>query len=116
MEFDTTKQNKALQRAESMADEFDPQESAEFIKKHTDAKWYDDFMLLYSMVTDKGFDIDTKTYLAIAGALAYVVLPIDIIPDFIPGVGWIDDIFVIGFVMKSISEEIERYRAYTQEI
>ena len=52
--------------------------------------------------------------IAIAGALAYVVLPIDIIPDFIPGVGFIDDIFVVGIVMKSISDEIERYKSYTQ--
>lgn len=49
--------------------------------------------------------IGTGSYLAIAGALAYVVLPIDVIPDFIPGVGFLDDVFVIGMVMKSISDE-----------
>lgn len=48
----------------------------------------------------------------IAGALAYVVLPIDIIPDFIPWVGFIDDIFVVGFVMKSIDDDIQRYKAF----
>jgi uncharacterized membrane protein YkvA (DUF1232 family) len=66
------------------------------------------------MVTSKEFKISKTAYIAIAGALAYVVLPIDIIPDFIPGVGFIDDIFVVGIVMKSISDEIERYKSYTQ--
>ena len=37
---------------------------------------------------------------------------IEVIPDFIPGVGFVDDVFVIGMVMKSISEEIVRYKAF----
>ena len=114
MNFDQEKQKKALQKAETMADEFDPEEAEQFARKHRGAKWYDDFVLLYAMVTDKKFKINKTAYIAIAGALAYVVLPIDVIPDFIPGVGFIDDIFVISIVMKSISDEIERYKSYTQ--
>ncbi len=116
MEFDQTKQNKALQKAESMANDFDPEEAEQFAQKHQGAKWYDDFVLLYDMVTSKEFKISKTAYIAIAGALAYVVLPIDVIPDFIPGVGFIDDIFVVGIVMKSISDEIERYKSYTQVV
>ena len=116
MNFDQDKQKKALQKAESMADEFDPEEAEQFAQKHRGAKWYDDFVLLYTMVTDKKFKINKTAYIAIAGALAYLVLPTDIIPDFIPGVGFIDDIFVISIVMKSISDEIERYKAYTVEV
>ena len=68
------------------------------------------------LTTDKHFSIDNGTYLAIAGALAYVVFPIDIIPDFILGVGYIDDVFVVGMVMKSISDEIERYKTYRRGV
>lgn len=34
-------------------------------------------------------------------AIVYIISPIDFIPDFIPIVGWIDDIFVglIGIIM-----------------
>ncbi len=116
MEFDDEKKHKALIKAEALSENFDPKEADEFAQKHKDAKWYDDFVLLYDMVTNKDFVIDKKTYIAIAGALAYVVLPIDIIPDFIPGVGFVDDIFVVGIVMKSISDEIERYKSYTQVV
>ena len=116
MEFDDEKKHKALIKAEALSEDFDPKEADEFAQKHKGAKWYDDFVLLYDMVTDKDFVLDKKTYIAIAGALAYVVLPIDIIPDFIPGVGFVDDIFVVGIVMKSISDEIERFKTYKVEV
>lgn len=112
MQLDKEKQKKALIKAENLAGEFDPKEAKEFARKHQGAVWYSNFKLLYDMVTDKNFKISQKTYLMIAGALAYVVLPIDIIPDFIPWVGFIDDIFVVGFVMKSIDDDIQRYKAF----
>jgi len=115
MQFDDDKKDKALIQAESIAEEFDANEAKDFAQKHKGAKWYDDFILLFQMVTDKEFNIDKTAYIAIAGALAYVVLPIDVIPDFIPGVGFVDDMFVIGIVMKSISDEIERYKGFRCE-
>jgi uncharacterized membrane protein YkvA (DUF1232 family) len=64
------------------------------------------------MMTDPGYRLETRTKLVIAGALAYVVLPLDVIPDFLPMVGWIDDAFVLGYTINSIAKEIERFRAY----
>ena len=113
MEFN---KDKALNQAQELAVDFNPEEAENFSKKHTDKKWYSDFILLYEMVTDSNFILDTSVYIAIAGALAYVVFPIDIIPDFIPGIGFIDDVFVVGMVMKSISDEIERFKAYKGEV
>ena len=115
MNFDEEKKNKALIKAEEMADEFDAEEAEEFAQKHKAAKWYEDFILLFKMVTDKDFKISAAAYLAIAGALAYVVLPIDVIPDFIPGVGFLDDMFVMGMVTKSIADEIESYKVFLHE-
>ncbi len=110
MKFNT---NKAASQASECAKDFDPGTAKNFAQEHTDKKWYEDFMLLYDMVTDKHFTLSMNVYLSIAGALAYVVLPFDVIPDFIPGVGFIDDIFVIGMVMKSLSDEIERFKVHT---
>ncbi len=45
---------------------------------------------------------------AIAGII-YFVNPFDIVPDFIPGAGYLDDATVIGFVIKSIRREIKQF-------
>ena len=34
----------------------------------------------------------------ILAALLYIVSPVDVVPDFIPGFGWLDDLVVLGVV------------------
>lgn len=54
----------------------------------------------------------TKDKVIIAGALGYFILPIDIIPDMIPVLGFTDDLTAIGLAFKAVSsnvtEDIER--------
>ena len=47
-------------------------------------------------------DKDTPKYVkaVIAGALGYLVLPIDIVPDTIPVLGWVDDVAVLGLAFR----------------
>ena len=40
--------------------------------------------------------LSLRKYLAILASLAYVISPVDLVPDFVPGLGWLDDLFVIG--------------------
>ncbi|UCC68863.1 MAG: DUF1232 domain-containing protein [Armatimonadota bacterium] len=39
---------------------------------------------------------------ALAGLAAYLACPIDIIPDWIPGAGYLDDVLLIGFVASYV--------------
>ncbi len=64
------------------------------------------------MITTADYSISNKTKLIIAGTLAYVVLPIDVIPDFILVVGWLDDAFVLGLAMTTLNEEIEKFKIF----
>jgi uncharacterized membrane protein YkvA (DUF1232 family) len=110
--LDESQRHKALILRDELAKSFDEEQAETFIEKNEGRSWYRDFMLLYQMFKDKAYTLDTKTKLTIAGALAYVILPVDIIPDFLPIVGWLDDAFVLGFTINSLSEEIQRYKAF----
>ncbi len=114
--LDESKKQKALQMAKSLADTFHPTKAKEFIQKHQNAQWYKDALLLYEMITDKEYTISKELYLAIAGALAYAVMPMDVIPDFILGLGFLDDAFVISFVIKKFADEIAKYKASKEEL
>ncbi len=115
MSLDKEKEQQAIELSKKLAEQFDPDETEEFLEYHKNEKWYDDFLLLFKMITDKDFKMETSTKLLIAGALAYLVFPIDIIPDFIPIVGFLDDIFVLNFVKNAIAAEIERYKEFKGE-
>lgn len=38
----------------------------------------------------------------ILGCLLYVLSPIDLVPDFIPGIGQLDDLGAIAFTVRSL--------------
>ena len=77
---------------------------------------WDDIKDMWNMLVDYYEGNYTEapwgTIAAIVVALLYFVSPIDLIPDFIPVAGYIDDAFVITFAMKFIKDDIERYREW----
>ncbi|MBA3557880.1 MAG: DUF1232 domain-containing protein [Gemmatimonadaceae bacterium] len=40
--------------------------------------------------------------LLVAGAIAYIVMPIDFIPDFVPFIGQVDDIYLLVFSLQRL--------------
>ena len=111
-DINETQKSKALKLTESLADDFSEEEAESFASSHQDKSWYADFMLLLNMVMDSDYTISTRTKLLIGGTLAYVILPIDIIPDLLPIVGWLDDAFVLGYTMNALAEEIAEYKIF----
>lgn len=57
-------------------------------------------------------NISKKAVVKILFAFCYLFFFIDVIPDFIPFVGWIDDIIVLTWVVSSLQEEIESFRRW----
>ena len=56
--------------------------------------------LLYGLVTDNRVNAVDK--LVVAGAIAYILLPVDIIPDFVPFLGEVDDVFLLILALQRL--------------
>lgn len=56
--------------------------------------------LLYGLMTDPRVAPVDK--LLVGGAIAYVVIPMDILPDFIPVIGEVDDVFVLMLALRRL--------------
>lgn len=79
----------------------------EGMEKGPIAKIWNKVQALYSFIKDPEAPWTTK---AIAvGALLYLVSPIDAIPDFIPVVGLLDDVGVIGLAVNTLNSELDKY-------
>jgi uncharacterized membrane protein YkvA (DUF1232 family) len=53
--------------------------------------------------------------LALAGlGLFYLLSPLDVLPDFIPG-GFADDAAVVGFIIKKVRSELVKFEAWERE-
>ncbi len=50
-----------------------------------------------------------STALAAAFALLYVLNPFDLMPDFIPGIGYLDDMSMVALVIGSIRRDVAAY-------
>lgn len=57
-------------------------------------------------------DIEVKNLLIIIASLVYFLSPIDIVPDFIPLLGFTDDIALLTFVFRSLGDEIEKFEIW----
>ncbi|MDP9268343.1 MAG: YkvA family protein [Acidobacteriota bacterium] len=53
-----------------------------------------------------------KTIIMVLAAVIYFVDPFDLIPDVIPILGYIDDAAVLGLVMASIRDDLERFQEW----
>lgn len=62
--------------------------------------------LLYGLITDSRVNAVDKV--VVAGAIAYILLPMDIIPDFVPFLGEVDDVFLLILALQRLIENAGR--------
>jgi len=72
---------------------------------------------LYALFKDsvKGdYKLHPANVAMIGGGLLYFILPADLIPDFIPLVGYLDDLAVLTTITNSLKGEISAYRNWKE--
>ncbi|UCD81977.1 MAG: DUF1232 domain-containing protein [Desulfobacterales bacterium] len=52
----------------------------------------------------------------IGGGLLYFIIPLDLIPDYLPIVGLLDDYAVLSTIINSLQKELAEYRSWKNPI
>lgn len=55
-----------------------------------------------------------KTIVLVAAGIIYFVSPLDLIPDFIPVVGYLDDLTVLVWIINSAKSDLEEFEEWEQ--
>ncbi len=78
------------------------------------------FVLLTSMIKDwsKGNyrEVSKSSMILALAGIVYFVSPLDIVPDFLVGLGFFDDAAILGFIIKQINNEITKYNQWKKGI
>lgn len=70
--------------------------------------------LMIRMLSDIEWRLPHQEAARVLNALAYFAEPEDLIPDHIPGLGFLDDAIMIELVVRELKHEIEAYRDFCE--
>lgn len=70
--------------------------------------------LLKDWISGEYREIPMGTVIRLTAALLYLVTPTDLIPDFIPLSGYLDDLTVLSYVFSQIGNELDQYKVWKE--
>ncbi len=80
---------------------------------------FESFQLTWSLLQDywagKYTSIPWKLIASTGFAVAYLISPLDIIPDFLPIIGFVDDASVFALVVSSFQSELNAYKKWKKK-
>ena len=75
------------------------------------------FIRIINAYTSKEYPyVPWKTICLLVAGLIYFIYPIDLIPDFIPIAGIIDDVALIAWIYESIKEDIDNFLKWEKNV
>ena len=80
---------------------------------------FETFKIMWSLLQDYWNgdykNVPWKLIAAIGFAVAYLVSPIDVVPDFIPILGFVDDAAVFALTLAAFQSEIDTYKEWKEQ-
>jgi uncharacterized membrane protein YkvA (DUF1232 family) len=82
-------------------------ERPEYVKKRLN-----DLATLCSMLDDAEWPLEERERQRIVAAIGYFADPVDLIPDSVPGLGYLDDALMAELVIQEFSHDLAGYREF----
>lgn len=98
-----------LQEAASLLDEVKQTDAPEFIRSRIEQ-----LSKLIDMLHDTDWRLEGADRKRVLNALAYFADPDDLIPDRVPGLGYLDDAIMVELVVTDLKHEIEAFDAFVE--
>ena len=58
--------------------------------------------------------LSLRTLAWLAAGILYVLSPVDLVPDFIPGIGLLDDVAVMALLLHALAQDLAAFRVWEQ--
>lgn len=71
--------------------------------------------VLKDWVSGEYKELPKRSLIILTAALLYFITPVDLVPDFIPLSGYLDDVTVIAYVYSQITKDLEAYKAWKEK-
>ena len=80
------------------------------------SQYWDDIKTSFALIRDwfnGSYDkVPTRMIVSLAGALIYLVSPLDLIPDWVPMAGFVDDAAILAFVFQLSKVDLNAFREW----
>ena len=80
------------------------------------SQYWDDIKTSFALIRDwfKGYydKVPARMIVSLAGALIYLVSPLDLIPDWVPMAGFVDDAAILAFVFQLSKVDLNAFREW----
>ena len=65
--------------------------------------------LINNYISGRYKDVSIKSVVAVVAVIIYFVAPYDVIPDFIPKIGYLDETYVVDKCLDIINDDLDKF-------